>query len=778
MENYPIVPGRGLVTPTATKLRRDHLTQNDLSTEQISISGLSQSDIRNKIESYIGSIEIPVGLIGPLLFIENGNEELIYGGAATLEGALIASMNRGAKAVSLSGGAKTTFVHQKMVRCPMFQFETNERANIFSEWLKSNLLLVKKEAEKHSNHAVLLTIEPTITGNTVHARFYYQTGDASGQNMTTTCTWHAMLWISEKFTAETTIKIQHQVIEGNGASDKKVSSHSVSNGRGVHVIAECLLKESVIEKILRTSSDAIFRCYGPSVELAKKDGMFGYNINIANAIASIFAATGQDLASIHESAVGNLYLEKRNEGLFLALSLPNLVIGTVGGGTSLPKQNEVLRMMQCEGKNKIEKFAKTIAGFALSLEISTYAAIVSGEFAKAHEKLGRNKPVNWLTRSELNDSFLLRIMKEMNPEIISFHARFSEAEVENGIITNLTSRTSKKLIGFFPFESSDANGIRKLMIKSKALDLDVIKGLHSMAASIDPGLSDLLYRFRNNTEYRNCHFKEILLYKKIHSAGFTSIPQLFGKYENADREIFLLVTEFLESDEMHLFNSENRPESWTNHEVEKTIRSITDLHQFFLANIDSIEEIVFSEFVPSRSSELYEKLISLIVREEENIDRKNRFIKMYSFLADLENRESIGDLPRTIIHNDFNPRNVAIRKNGDVCIYDWELAVKNIPHRDVVEFLAFVIPDISKGDGWMGYLHNHSCLWNKSMHDTEWLEGYIYSLKEFLVCRMSLYKTAEILMKLKFPDRVMDNCFTMIENLIQLKTESKRLAVK
>src|SRR6185369_6312182 len=104
------------------------------------------------------------------------------------------------------------------------------------------------------------------------------------------------------------------------------------------------------------------------------------------------------MASVHESGVGVLELTKASNGLYLRLNLPNLVIGTVGGGTDLPKQSQALEVMKCLGNGKVERFAKLIAGFALGLEISTYAAIVSGEFAKAHEKLGRNKPVQWLLR--------------------------------------------------------------------------------------------------------------------------------------------------------------------------------------------------------------------------------------------------------------------------------------------------------------------------------------------------------------------------------------------
>ena len=54
--------------------------------------------------------------------------------------------------------------------------------------------------------------------------------------------------------------------------------------------------------------------------------------------------------------------------------------------------------------------------------------------------------------------------------------------------------------------------------------------------------------------------------------------------------------------------------------------------------------------------------------------------------------------PRTLVHNDFNPRNICINPGtgGDdrrrLCAYDWELATVNVPQRDVAELLAFLLP--------------------------------------------------------------------------------------
>ncbi|WP_346009420.1 Mpo1-like protein, partial [Streptomyces exfoliatus] len=52
-------------------------------------------------------------------------------------------------------------------------------------------------------------------GRTVHLRFRYTTGDASGQNMTTACTWHACRWILRQPHLVADGEVESFLIEGN-----------------------------------------------------------------------------------------------------------------------------------------------------------------------------------------------------------------------------------------------------------------------------------------------------------------------------------------------------------------------------------------------------------------------------------------------------------------------------------------------------------------------------------------------------------------------------------
>ncbi|MFM7023410.1 MAG: phosphotransferase [Flavobacteriales bacterium] len=749
MSSLPIVPGRGLVTSTSTQMRLDFLKDKQLPFKNLSDASLDLSQIQNNIESYIGTVEIPVGMVGPLLF---NDDELVYCAAATLEGALISSMNRGSKALSLSGGFSAKVLWQKMSRAPLFLFESELDANVFVVFIEANFEAIKAITKKYSNHAELLEIKIIQQNENVHLKFIYRTGDASGQNMTTTCTWHAMLFIVEEFKQKTGIVPVDFVIEGNGASDKKISQNNIEEGRGIHVIAECFLHEKIIRDILRTTSEKMENCFHPSTKLAKQDGMVGYNINVANAIASIFAATGQDLASVHESGTGILHLERKEGGLYLQLTLPNLVIGTVGGGTHLAKQTEALTMMGCLGSGKAERFAQLIAGFALGLEISTYAAIVSGEFAKAHEKLGRNKPVKWLLKSELKPDFLHKCLEEKHRN--SSIRVIEETLLENGIITNVAAKISKKLMGFTTLQL----GEQKLLLKSKPLDEEVIKGLHVIAASIDPKLSDLIKEYKDVLEYKNCHLKELDINHFLFQEKFNSIPHYYGKMVNEAREIYFFIQEFLDYSQLSIVNSENKPELWQEEQIKQVLAVMSTFHNHSKAKeIQSTQEFYAWKALP-----LYEKLLSIIINEG-SADSK----ALKNLMQDMPHWEKEAQeitIPLTVIHNDCNPRNIAIRKNGGVCIYDWELAVKDFPSRDIVEFLSFVLPPGFSKEEMMKYLDHYAAL-NPNYSPEEWKKTYRYSLKTYVASRVSFYEVSGILIKYDFSSRILSVALRMLDLL-------------
>lgn len=167
---------------------------------------------------------------------------------------------------------------------------------------------------------------------------------------------------------------------------------SFMNVRGKKVTAEIELPRAIVEGVLKTTPEKMAEYWQSSTVGTIQTGSIGAQGHYANGLAALFIATGQDAACVSEASVGITRMERTEEGnLYAAVTLPNLIVGTVGGGTGLPTQRECLELMGCYGNGKARKFAEICAALVLSGELSIAAALSIGHFTSAHQSLGRKK---------------------------------------------------------------------------------------------------------------------------------------------------------------------------------------------------------------------------------------------------------------------------------------------------------------------------------------------------------------------------------------------------
>jgi hydroxymethylglutaryl-CoA reductase (NADPH) len=248
--------------------------------------------------------------------------------------------------------------------------------------------LFKAITEKTSRYAKLITIKTNIEGNHLIITFEFYTGDASGQNMVTLCTDAICQYIIE----HTPVKPLFWFIESNYSGDKKATALSFSSVRGKKVTAEIELSEQIITEVLKTTAVAMAEYWKSSTIGAIQSGAIGAQGHYANGLAALFLATGQDVACISEAAVGITRMELTADGgLYASVTLPNLIVGTVGGGTGLPTQKECLELMDCFGEGNARKYAEICGALVLAGELSIAAALSAGHFSSAHKKFGRRK---------------------------------------------------------------------------------------------------------------------------------------------------------------------------------------------------------------------------------------------------------------------------------------------------------------------------------------------------------------------------------------------------
>lgn len=339
-------------------------------------------------ENLIGTVKVPVGIAGPLrvngLFARGD----FYVPLATTEAALVASYSRGSRLITRAGGCSVMLVNEGVGRAPGFAFKNMPDAGRFVVWAVSQVERFKEIAGTTTSHGKLVEMKVNLEGNHVYLDFEYTTGDAAGQNMATIATRAICDYVMEA----SPVKPEYHFIEANLSGDKKASTQSFLSVRGKKISAEAIVGKKLIRRFLHTSPKKMADYWRMSAMGGVMSGTIGVQGHYANALAALYIACGQDPACVSESAVGMTRLEVTDDGdLRASVTLPNVIVGTIGGGTGLPWQKACLEILGLYGKGKARQFAEVCGAIALAGELSIIGAISAGHFTRAHQRLARGR---------------------------------------------------------------------------------------------------------------------------------------------------------------------------------------------------------------------------------------------------------------------------------------------------------------------------------------------------------------------------------------------------
>ncbi|KAG9606394.1 hydroxymethylglutaryl-CoA reductase, partial [Aureobasidium melanogenum] len=275
----------------------------------------------------------PPGIAGPLTIHGDNQNNQVFPPLATTEPTLVASCSRGCKALEAGGSAHAVALAEGMSRAPVFRFSSPKDAIFFYRLLPELDQQLKSWAESTSRLAKLKSVTPHLFGKKVHVRFLYRCGDASGQNMTTIATHKACQKLIES--REYELKIVDFQLEGQMTSDKKIAYIHLQEPRGFQVFAWGVLSNQTCKNVLGSSAVRIHEAAMTCQRGANRAGMIGPNNDVANILAAMFIACGQDAASVLESrwAQVNTEYDAEKKELTVSLFIPCVNIGTVGGVT-------------------------------------------------------------------------------------------------------------------------------------------------------------------------------------------------------------------------------------------------------------------------------------------------------------------------------------------------------------------------------------------------------------------------------------------------------------
>lgn len=343
------------------------------------------------------------------------------------------------------------------------------------------------------------------------------------------------------------------------------------------------------------------------------------------------------------------------------------------------------------------------------------------------------------------------------------------------ILAVLTAGRSEKAIGHFGLdvllESEGKRASRRMVMKLKPHGGEIADMLASLAAACGGSLAGVYPAYKSLTGFANTHRREVDVYGTLPDG---MQPEIYGLHADDNAGSYAILMEYLE--DVSLLNSVMRPEDWTDAHLKQALRQLAGWHAAHLGKSFAPRPGDAAD-APCRGymtalSPLWEALLDNAARNFPALYPPARVQRMRRVIDTIPAYwQELEGMPRTLVHNDLNPRNTCFKGAGPslrFCAYDWELATCHVPQYDVVELLCFVL-DRERYAQRGAYLE----FYRQALHDRTGLyadaqafrRGFALAARDFGLHRLGLYLMGHSVSPYPFLPRVVESYFDTLAQM-------------
>ncbi|HTE47150.1 MAG TPA: thioester reductase domain-containing protein [Gemmatimonadaceae bacterium] len=343
-------------------------------------------------------------------------------------------------------------------------------------------------------------------------------------------------------------------------------------------------------------------------------------------------------------------------------------------------------------------------------------------------------------------------------------------ETDDSIVAELTSwRSERTRTGLFHAtlgvvgRTVGRDEVR-VFVKSKPADESVIEVAEAVAALASPVLGEAVSRFRNHLGFTRGHVRELAVYAHSDPRLRRHMPRVLAVHRDDDAGEWIVALESIERGAMMNASDDT---AWTDEAIDAAVVGLASIHAIGMERRSELSSAPWN--APRRDAQqrvamgpFWSALAKHACEQSPSwSDATLRSVHERLVTGVGSWARALDVSPHTFIHNDFNPRNIAIRgAHGSLmlCAFDWELATVGVPQRDLAELLCFVLPVDAPQSEITKWIERHRTLLEaearKSLRTDAWDVGFRAALCDLLVDRLASYAMVDRIRRQTFLPRV------------------------
>lgn len=324
----------------------------------------------------------------------------------------------------------------------------------------------------------------------------------------------------------------------------------------------------------------------------------------------------------------------------------------------------------------------------------------------------------------------------------------------NGVLNDVSSARVGMHVGIRRYKLAVARAAGAssmqfdVLVKTKAADEELKAVSAEIAGVCNPELGRLFERHRDDLGLNHSHDRELALYEVRDARLRRHTPRCLGTLRDRASGSWTVALEYVRDADKGEVGVAG--ESWDDARLRAVVLGLAAIHSIKLSELGAAASLLSQARSTAEiiaAAPLFEGLIDYAAPT---------FARWSPALPDMQ-RRTVDELahwwpgvlehPHTLVHNDFNPRNVALRGTPHgmrLCAFDWELAGHGLPQRDLAEFFCFVAGSRARDAAAIAALvesHRRALLaaGGPPVSVREWRAGFVLGLRQFMMIRLPMY---------------------------------------